>query len=89
MPNLRHCSGAARVLGLVALIDLCACSPLVITEDTPETVSIRYDGVVKKLSDATAAANQACAAHGKIAHLRGTEAKAALERFAHFDCVSR
>jgi hypothetical protein len=70
------------------VIDLCACSPLVMTEDSPETVSIRYDGVVKKLDDATAAANQACAAHGKVAHLRDTEAKAALERFAHFDCVS-
>jgi hypothetical protein len=59
-----------------------------ITEDSPAAVSIRYDGVIGTLGDATAAANQACAAHGKVAHLRSTDEKAAFERFAHFDCVS-
>jgi hypothetical protein len=75
-------------LWLIALTGVCACSPLRITEDSPMAVSIRYDGVVGTLEDATAAAQTACAAHGKTAQLRSTDVKAALERFAHFDCVS-
>jgi hypothetical protein len=63
----------------------CACSR--ITEDTPMSVTIRYDGVVLTLDDATAAAQTACAAYGKTAELRATDMKAILERFAHFNCV--
>ena len=70
------------------LAGLCACSGVRITDDTPTTVSVRYDGVFQTLGDATAAANTACSAHGKTAHLRSTDVRAALERFAHFDCVS-
>ena len=88
MPNLRRLGGSARALSLVALAGLCGCSPLMITEDTPTAVSIRYDGVVKNFDEAAAAANQACAAHGKVAHLRNIDEKAALQRFAHFDCVN-
>jgi hypothetical protein len=88
MPNSHLCGEVARALGLVTLAALGACSPLAITENTPTAVSIRYDGVVRNLDDATAAANQACAANGKVAHLRTIDEKAALERFAHFDCVS-
>ncbi len=86
--NLRRFGVSARALSVVALAGLCGCSPLMITEDTPTAVSIRYDGVVRNLDDATAAANQACAANGKVAHLRTIDEKAALERFAHFDCVN-
>lgn len=92
MPNdlpARRGGRAIPAIGAALLAGLCACTPLKIVEDTPESVSIRYDGVYKTLGDATAEANRLCATHGKVAQLRGTETKAALERFAHFNCVSR
>jgi hypothetical protein len=73
-------------LGLLAA--LCACSQAQIVENTPTAVTVRYGGVTQTLEAATAAAQAACAAHGKTAHLRGTEEKGALERFAYFTCVS-
>jgi hypothetical protein len=76
------------VVTLAAFGGLAACSPQKIVEDTPASVSIRYDGVAATLDDATATANQLCAAHGKVAHLRSTDMKAALEHFAHFECVN-
>jgi hypothetical protein len=79
---------AGRSLGLVVLAALCACSDLRITEDTPNAVTVRYDGVVQTLDDATAVAQRTCATHGKTAHLRKTDVRAALERFAHFDCMT-
>jgi hypothetical protein len=83
------CRGALiAASGVSALALLCACSPQKVVEDTPASVSIRYDGVAATLEDATATANQLCAAHGKVAHLRSTEMKAALEHFAHFECVN-
>jgi hypothetical protein len=72
---------------LIILTAMCACSNGQIIEDTPMAVSIRYDGVVQTLDDATATAQKACAAHGKTAQLQNTDVKAALERFAHFACV--
>jgi hypothetical protein len=80
--------GGPAVAGLVALAALCACTPMRVAEDTPSSVSIRYDGVVATLDDATAEANRLCGTHGKVAHLRSTDMKAALEHFAHFDCVN-
>jgi len=77
-----------RFFCLAVLLGLCACASLKITDDTPNSVTVRYDGVVDKLEDATAAANQACAAHGKVAQLREDDTKAALERYAHFYCVN-
>jgi hypothetical protein len=74
-------------LWLVVLFALCACSEIQIIENTPLAVTVRYGGVAT-LEDATAAAQSACAARGKIAHLRDTEEKGVLERFAHFACVS-
>jgi hypothetical protein len=71
----------------VMLAGLCACSNGELTEDTPASVSVRYDGVLETLDDATATAQRACATHGKKARLRSTDIKAALERFAHFDCT--
>jgi hypothetical protein len=78
---------ARNWLSLVTLAALCACSGPRITEDTPQAVTIRYDGVVQTLEDATTAAQTVCATHGKTAQLRTTDIKAALERFAHFACV--
>jgi hypothetical protein len=74
--------------GLMVLLGLSACASLKVEDDTPTNVTIRYDGVASTLDDATAAANQACAAHGKVAKLRDTDIRAALERFAYFNCVS-
>ena len=74
--------------GLAALLGLCACSASGITEDTPAAVSVRYDGVVQTLEDATATANKACSAYGRTAQLRDSHMKAIFERVAHFDCVS-
>jgi len=78
---------ARGILCLAMLAGLSGCWHMRIVEDTPMAVSIRYDGVVRSLEDATAAAQKACAAHGKIAHLRATETIAAAEHYAHFDCV--
>jgi hypothetical protein len=81
--------GLARSpLWLAVLVGLCGCSQARIVENTPTAASVRYDGVVETLEDATAAAQQACAAHGKTAHLRTIDMIATIERFAHFDCVS-
>jgi hypothetical protein len=81
-----HRRAAALALGAV-MIGLGACSSMKIIQDTPESVSIRYDGVATSLDDATAEANRLCAAHGKVAKLRETDRKAALESYAHYYCV--
>jgi hypothetical protein len=79
---------ARSPLWLVVFVGLCGCSQVQVVENTPSAVSVRYDGIVQSLEDATAAAQKACAAHGKTARLRSTEMIATIERFAHFDCVS-
>jgi hypothetical protein len=79
---------ARKPLWLVVLAGLCACSGARIVENTPTAVSVRYDGVVETLEDATTTARQACGAYGKTAHLRTTEMIATIEHYAHFDCVS-
>ena len=84
--GLRRLGRAGGLPGFVAL--LCACTSLKVADVTPNTVTVRYDGLVETLDDATAAANQACATHGKVAKLRDNDVRAALERFARFDCVS-
>jgi hypothetical protein len=88
-PRLRwHDRGlAALALGAV-MVGLGACSSMKIIQDTPDSVSIRYDGVASSLDDATAEANRLCAVHGKTAKLRETDRKAALESYAHYYCVS-
>jgi hypothetical protein len=80
---------AGGLVQLVALVALCACTGLKITEETPASVSIRYDGLFVTEADAAAAAQASCAQHGKNAELRDTTVKAALDRFAHFSCVDR
>jgi hypothetical protein len=75
---------------LLVLAGMCACSKEAqITESTPQAVSVRYDGVIQSLEDATEAARQACTRYGKTAHLRTIDQIAVMERYAHFDCVSR
>jgi len=77
-------------LWLAMLAGVCACSADVqIVENTASAVTVHYDGVTQSREDATAAANNACAAYGKTAHWRSTSNMGISERSAHFDCVSR
>jgi hypothetical protein len=88
-PRLRwHDRGLAALAFGAVMVGLGACSSMKVIQDTPESVSIRYDGVATSLDDATAEANRLCAAHGKTAKLRETDRKAALESYAHYYCVS-
>jgi hypothetical protein len=74
---------------LVILAETWGCSAMKIEESTPQAVSIRYDGVIQTLKDATEVARQNCALHGKTAYLRKVDETTTAERYAHFDCVSR
>lgn len=78
-----------RVAGFAILALLTSCDPVQIIEGSDTHVSIRYDGVMNGLDQATALANKTCAQHGKVARLRRTyyEGLGAGERFAFFDCV--
>jgi hypothetical protein len=80
-----------RRLGWIAALPalLCACASQRLTEDTPASVTVRYDGVLTTLDAATAVAEQTCASHGKKAELRNSDMRAVFERFAHFNCVGR
>ncbi|MFZ2006415.1 MAG: hypothetical protein WB697_06170 [Stellaceae bacterium] len=62
---------------------------MTVLEDSPSSVSIRYDGVSATEGDVAAAANRLCAAHGKIAQLRSSDTKGLVEHYANFNCVSR
>ena len=72
-----------------ALLLLTGCDAVQIVEGDDTHVSIRYDGIMNGLDQATQLANKACAEHGKTAKLRKTyyEGLGAGERFAFFDCV--
>jgi hypothetical protein len=74
---------------LTALLMLTACDAVQIVERSDTHVSVRYDGVMNGLDQATQLAQKACAAHGKTAQLRKTyyEGLGAGERFAFFDCA--
>ena len=74
---------------LVAVGVLAGCAAPAVTEDSPSAVTIRYDGIVNTIDEATAVAQRACARHGKAARLRKTayQGLGAGLRFAHFDCI--
>jgi hypothetical protein len=74
---------------LAALFLLTACDAVQIVEGSDTHVSVRYDGIMNGLDQATQLAKTSCAAHGKVAKLRKTyyEGLGAGERFAFFDCV--
>jgi hypothetical protein len=78
-----------RTIVLAVLLLLCACDAVQIVEGSDTHVSIRYDGIMNGLDQATQLAQKACAAHGKTAKLRKSyyEGLGAGERFAFFDCV--
>jgi hypothetical protein len=71
---------------LAALSGLSACSQTQVVENTHAAVTVHYGGM-RTLSDATAAAEKACAAHGKAAKLRSTQNLGLAEHSAHFDCI--
>jgi hypothetical protein len=78
-----------RLAALAVLLLMAACDPVQIIEGSDTHVSVRYDGVMNGLDQATELAKTACAAHGKTVKLRKTyyEGLGAGERFAFFDCV--
>src|SRR6516164_2261154 len=74
---------------LVGLLQLAGCDAVQIVENADTHVSVRYDGIMNGLDQATELAKKACAAHGRIAKLQRVyyEGLGAGERFAFFDCV--
>ena len=74
---------------LAILAETSGCWEMKVEESTPQAVSIRYDGLIQTLEDATEVARKNCARYGKTAHLRKVDETTTAERYAHFDCVSR
>ena len=76
-------------LFLVGLLQLAGCDAVQIVENADTHVSVRYDGIMNGLDQATELAKKACAAHGRTAKLHKVyyEGLGAGERFAFFDCV--
>jgi hypothetical protein len=88
MNRLRYMRTARPAL-LAAVLALAGCDAVRVVESSPSAVSVRYDGILNGLDEATAQAERACAAHGKTAKLRKVyyQGLGAGERYAHFDCV--
>ncbi|HEV2300640.1 MAG TPA: hypothetical protein VGR91_03635 [Stellaceae bacterium] len=78
-----------RLMVVLGIAALAACSRPQLLEDSLQAVTVRYDAVAHRLDDATRLAREACARHGKIARLRKVdfEGLGVGERFAHFDCI--
>lgn len=87
-PRLQRMRAAAGIC-LLAPLSLTACDPVQIVEGSDTHVSVRYDGAMNGLDQATELARRACAEHGKAAVLRKAyhEGLGIGERFAFFDCV--
>ncbi len=88
-PRLRARLTAGQAVLLVGLLQLAACDAVQIVESADTHVSVRYDGIMNGLDQATELATRACAAHGRTAKLQKVyyEGLGAGERFAFFDCV--
>lgn len=87
-PRLRT-KPVCRATFFAGLLLLTACDAVQIVENADTHVSVRYDGLMNGLDQATELAKKACAAHGRIAKLQRVyyEGLGAGERFAFFDCV--
>jgi hypothetical protein len=87
--GLRRRVGPWRAAALAALLALTGCDAVQVVEGNDTHVSVRYDGMMNGLDQATLLAQKACGEHGKTAKLRKTyyEGLGAGERFAFFDCV--
>ena len=88
-PRLRAKLTAGQAVLLVGLLQLTACDAVQIVENADTHVSVRYDGIMNGLDQATELAKRACAAHGRTAKLQKVyyQGLGAGERFAFFDCV--
>jgi hypothetical protein len=76
----------AFLSGLLALTG-CTATPTIV-ENSATAVTVRYDGIVNKIDDATQVAQKACASHDKIARLRKVNDEGIGQHFGHFDCIS-
>jgi hypothetical protein len=76
----------AFLSGLLALAG-CTATPTVV-ENSAMAVTVRYDGIVNNIDDATQVAQKACASHDKIARLRKVNDEGIGQHFGHFDCIS-
>jgi hypothetical protein len=74
---------------LIGLLQLAGCDAVQIVENADTHVSVRYDGIMNGLDQATELAKKACATHGRTAKLQKVyyEGLGAGERFAFFECV--
>ena len=88
-PWLRAKPTACQAVLLAGLLQLAACDAVQIVENADTHVSVRYDGIMNGLDQATELAKKACAVHGRTAKLQKVhyEGLGAGERFAFFDCV--
>ena len=88
-PRLRAKLTAGQAVLLAGLFQLSACDAVQIVENADTHVSVRYDGIMNGLDQATDLAKRACATHGRTAKLQKVyyEGLGAGERFAFFDCV--
>ena len=75
----------ALLSGLLALAG-CTATPTVV-ENSAEAVTVRYDGIVNNIDDATQVAQKVCASHDKIARLRKVNDEGLGQHFGHFNCV--
>jgi uncharacterized lipoprotein YajG len=74
----------ALLSGLLALAG-CTATPTVV-ENSAEAVTVRYDGIVNNIDDATQVAQKVCASHDKIARLRKVNDEGLGQHFGHFNC---
>jgi hypothetical protein len=88
-PRLRAKLTAGQLVLLVGLVQLAACDAVQIVENADTHVSVRYDGIMNGLDQATELAKRACAGHGRTAKLQKVYyyGLGAGKRFAFFDCV--
>jgi len=77
---------ALLLSGLFALT-ACTATPTVV-ENSATEVTVRYDGIVNNIDDATQVAQKACASHDKVARLRKVNDEGVGQHFGHFYCTS-
>jgi hypothetical protein len=79
-------SGGLALFPVLLALTACTATPTVL-ESSATAVTVRYDGIVNNIDDATLVAQKACASHGKTARLRKVNDQGIGQHFGHFDCV--